>query len=123
MPGAGADSFSAPAHVYSWPCLTRLSGSSSCAHAGQVPGVVVQDDLHGGLDLQQVGLAGDQVGQIAALHTVVETPRLGVVVEVPDIDKVVTQVLKGRTDLLDVAGVDAGLGYREAGAGRRAANG
>ena len=108
--------------AYSWPCLTKLSGSSSCAHAGQVPGIAVQDDLNGGLDLHQVGLAGDQVGQVAALLTIVETPCLGIVVEVPDVNKVVAQVLKGRCDLLDVAGVDAGLGDREAGAGRGAAN-
>ena len=62
------------------------------------------------------------MGQVAALLTIVETPCLGVVVEVPDVNKVVTQVLQRRTDLLDVAGVDAGLGYGEAGAGRRAAN-
>ena len=87
------------------------------AHAGQAPGVAIQDDLDGGLDLDQVGLAGDQVGQVAALHTVVETPGLQVVVEVPDVNKVVAQVLQRRSDLLDVAGGDAGLGHREASAG------
>ena len=94
--------------VYSWPCFTRLSGSSSCrTNAGQAPGIAVQDDLHGGLDLDQVGLAGDQVGQVAALHTIVEAPGLGVVVEVPDVNQVITQVFQSLAPTsYDVAGVD-----------------
>ena len=46
---------------------------------------------------KQVSLAGDQVGQVATVLSIVETPCLGVVVEVPDVDKVVAQVLQRRT--------------------------